>query len=65
MLIYLNKNNIQTDSLTLLELLHEQRIDSGNKVIAHNDEVIPKTLWNTTTLQPNDHVGVFQMIAGG
>lgn len=65
MLIYLNKNNIQTDSLTILELLNEQGIHSDNKVIAHNDEVVPKTLWNTTTLQPHDHVGVFQMIAGG
>jgi sulfur carrier protein len=54
------------DSATISDALKEARIDNRFGIaIAVNNVVIPKTIWENTTLNPNDQITIINAIFGG
>jgi len=54
------------DGSTVGEALKEAQIESRFGIaVAVNNVVIPKTLWETTTLNPNDQLTIINAIFGG
>jgi sulfur carrier protein len=54
------------DGATISDALKEARIDNRFGIaVAVNNVVIPKTIWENTTLNSNDQVTIINAIFGG
>lgn len=54
-----------TEELTLSELLLRFNIQTSRIAIEKNRQIIPKSLYDTTTLTANDQLEIIQAIGGG
>jgi sulfur carrier protein len=64
--IELNKNKITVaKGVTIQGLLELQSLPEQGCAVALNNQVIPKSKWNTTTINSGDSLSIFQAIAGG
>ncbi|MDH3215687.1 MAG: sulfur carrier protein ThiS [Candidatus Krumholzibacteria bacterium] len=56
-----------TDIRTLGQALAQLNLaaDAGGIAVALNDEVVPKTLWNRTSLKSGDRIEVIHAVQGG
>jgi len=52
-------------TITLQEIISELGISVSGIAVAVNENIIAKTVWNTTTLQQNDEVLVIRATQGG
>ncbi len=52
-------------TITLQEIISELGISVNGIAVAVNENIIAKTVWNTTTLQQNDEVLVIRATQGG
>ncbi|WP_396634385.1 sulfur carrier protein ThiS [Maribacter sp. R86514] len=52
-------------TITLQEIISELGISVNGIAVAVNENIIVKTVWNTTTLQQNDEVLVIRATQGG
>ncbi len=50
---------------TLASLQQQLELPTQGCVFAINDQIIPKGLWTTKTLNEGDQISLFQAIAGG
>ncbi len=50
---------------TLASLQKQLELPTHGCVFAINDQIIPKGLWQTKTLNEGDQISLFQAIAGG
>ena len=65
MQLYVNNTRIEVDCNTLASLIH-MWVEADSKVaVAVNQQVIPRSLWNDHLLNSDDHVDIFESIAGG
>lgn len=53
------------ESSTLASLQQQLKLPTHGCVFAINDQIIPKGLWSTKTLNEGDQISLFQAIAGG
>lgn len=51
--------------VTLAELIQQHCPDNTGIAAAVNQQVVNKTLWEQTELQPDDHISLFTVVAGG
>ena len=67
MTIFINDEPTEfKQSPTILEILtHHQIVELQGIAIAINEEVIPKSNWEKTALQKNDHLMVIRATQGG
>ncbi|WP_459210017.1 sulfur carrier protein ThiS [Aquimarina rhabdastrellae] len=67
-MITINVNNqphtVQNSS-SLNELLEQLQIATQGIAVAINQNIIPKTAWNETQLQAEDHILIIQATQGG
>ncbi|GAB3476170.1 sulfur carrier protein ThiS [Marinomonas epiphytica] len=64
-LIQLNDEAYHFAGQTLADLLVELESEGRGLAIALNQQVVPKSLWASTTLEAGQHVYIFESIAGG
>ncbi len=50
---------------TLVSLQQQLELPTHGCVFAINDQIIPKGLWSSKTLNEGDQISLFQAIAGG
>ena len=61
-----NDQLIETDSVTLAELLEEKALIAKTGIaVAVNQEVVPKSLWPKKALQSNDSILIITATQGG
>ncbi|WP_339720449.1 sulfur carrier protein ThiS [uncultured Paraglaciecola sp.] len=66
MFIKVNNNTIQIPPSCTLQILINQHYGPETDIAAAiNDSVIPHSRWASTALNQDDHVTLFQAIAGG
>ncbi len=61
-------NGIQKDvsnNLTLINLLTELKVDSKTIVVELNENIIKKTSYESTILNPNDKLEIVSFVGGG
>lgn len=66
MQVTVNNSRIDLDGpRTLVAFLAEREIPTTSVVIAVNDEIIPRSAWETHELKENDVVDIVQAVSGG
>lgn len=50
---------------TVVDLLHEMRLDPGRVAIERNLEILSRADWQKTTIQPGDRYEIVQFVGGG
>lgn len=50
---------------TLAELVQQKNLSQAGIAIARNGEVVSKTQWKTTVLQPGDRIEIIHAVQGG
>ena len=50
---------------TLAELVQQKNLSQTGIAIARNGEVVSKTQWKTTVLQPGDRIEIIHAVQGG
>lgn len=65
--VHVNNQSQQTEEGAILsELLHKLGFEESRGIaIAINDQVLPKTAWNSHALSPNDHITIIRATQGG
>ncbi len=61
-------NGIQKDvsnNLTLINLLTELKVDSKTVVVELNENIVKKTSYESTILNPNDKLEIVSFVGGG
>lgn len=53
------------ENSTLSYLLAQKSINTTGIAVAVNQQIIPKTAWDTTILQHNDHILIIHASQGG
>lgn len=62
-----NREVIESDELSLIDLLTKYEIKEGQRgvAVAVNFSVVPRTLWKETILKEADEVEIIRATAGG
>ena len=60
-----NATKVVADYITITEMLAFLGIISSGIAIAINNNVVPKTIWNSHILQHNDQVTIIRATQGG
>jgi thiamine biosynthesis protein ThiS len=53
------------DGLTVAALLGHLGLNSGRVAIERNLDILPRTAWSETMVQPNDSFEIVQFVGGG
>lgn len=53
------------EASSLQELIESRNLSGKSIIIAVNDNVIKRELWENTKLNPNDNVEIIRMVSGG
>ena len=54
-----------TPGASVADLLRELGLDSGRVSIERNLEILPRTQWNDTQVEPGDRYEIVQFVGGG
>ncbi|GGD65842.1 sulfur carrier protein ThiS [Lacimicrobium alkaliphilum] len=66
MQLTLNDHSIQLSApVTLAALIRQHYPDNNGIAVAVNQQVVNKSLWEQTELQPEDRISLFTVVAGG
>jgi len=66
MKIKLNDKSMELEAtMTVNALLHQLKRYQQGHAVAINNDIIPRSNWETHLLQENDEILLFQAIAGG
>jgi len=63
--IHLNGEPRQVAAANIAELIHELKMESRMVAIERNMEVVPKSAYADTRLEPGDRIELVHMIGGG
>jgi len=64
--VSINRKSVEVKtSASIAELLAQQRIATEGIAVARNDRVVPRSCWETTTLEPDDRITVIRAVCGG
>lgn len=53
------------EASSLQELIESKNLSGTSIIIAVNDNIIRRELWNNTKLNPNDNVEIIRIVSGG
>lgn len=65
MKVQVNNKEVDTHSTTLLELVTELSLPAQGIAVAVNNQLVPRTQWNTFRLQENDALVIIKAACGG
>ena len=65
MKVQVNNKGMETVTTTLTELTQELNLPARGIAIAINNQMIPRTQWDTLRLQENDNVVIIKAACGG
>lgn len=60
-----NKETEVADNCTLVQLAQQLSLPDKGVAMAINNQMIPRTAWDTHMLQPNDSLVIIQAACGG
>jgi thiamine biosynthesis protein ThiS len=50
---------------SLQEIIESRNLSGNSLIIAVNDNIVRRELWNNTKLNPNDNVEIIRIVSGG
>lgn len=59
------ENRSAKPGATVVDLLRDLGLDSGRVAIERNLEILPRTQWTETQVQPGDRYEIVQFVGGG
>ena len=63
--IYLNGESKNTSCTNLLELVQELALEGKRFAVEKNQQIIPKSRLEQTTIAPEDRIEIIQAVGGG
>ncbi len=65
--VKVNGKQVEKHSASLIELLESEGVDTTQSgiAVALNDDVVPRSLWNETTLSEGDVIEIITAMQGG
>lgn len=63
--IFLNQQSKEIESYTVTQMLTELSIQSAGIAIAVNQQVIPRSQWDSYVLAENDRITIIRATQGG
>ena len=63
--IQLNGNSISVDNITTVQDLLDELQLSGRMAIEINQQIVPRSLFKSHTLNPGDNIEIVHAIGGG
>ncbi len=65
MTIFINDKECQCKATTIIEMMSELDINPKGCAIAKGDMIIPRSTWDSYTLNPNDRFTLIRATQGG
>jgi len=59
------ENRASKPGATVIDLLRDLGLDSGRVAIERNREILPRSQWIETTVEPGDRYEIVQFVGGG
>ena len=65
MKVILNGKAVETQCLTILELLHENGIEESKVAVEVDEAIVPKSRLNQFTIAENSRIEIITFVGGG
>lgn len=65
MKVFINNNETETTAATLLALAQEMSLPEKGVALAMNNEIVPRTQWETTMLKDGAQILIVKAFCGG
>jgi sulfur carrier protein len=63
--IIVNNSPCETTATTLAQLAAEQRLPQGGVAVAVNNQLVPRTNWDSFALQDGQKITILKAFSGG
>lgn len=65
MKLKVNDKEVETEASTLSQFSQEQNLPATGIAVAVNNRMVPRTEWNSHTLQDGDKILIIKAVCGG
>ncbi len=65
MKLKVNDKEVETEASTLSQFSQEQNLPATGIAVAVNNRMVPRTEWNSHTLQNGDKILIIKAVCGG